>query len=231
MIIFKELTVMYSFKRTTIDAPVYRHEDGVLVKYIGYEIPLMHGLTYTVKLNNETYECPEINDLRPPLAIHKYPKGYAITDGIWSTIKFDKCKDTICSAGYFGSIIVYDRNETVIELLEMLLNDLYSTPYYTYMSRSLGIDDDKRLRHSLRIRVRKMKGFPPDENDTWINLDKNSYNIYHVDTNQLKAFIDALKSNTLDFPVKYIRKSIATDPIKPEPVTEQPKRVTWRWSV
>ncbi len=221
---------MYSFKRTIIDVPVYHYDECALVKYIGYEIPLMHGLTYIVTLNNETYECPEIDDLYPPLAMHKYPKGYAITDGIWSTIKFDKCKETICSAGYFGSIIVYDRNETVIELLEMLLNELYSTQYYTHMTRSLGIDEHKRLQHSLRIRARKLTGLPP-KNDTWITLDKNPYNLYQVDITQLKAFIDALKANTIEFPIKYIRKSIATDPIEPEPVTEQPKRITWRWSV
>lgn len=231
MIIFKESTVMYGFKHRIIDVPIYHHDNGVLVKYVGYEIPLMHGLTYTVTLNDETYECPGFQELRPPLQQHKYRKGYAFTDGLWSTIKFDECKKTPKSAGYFGSIIVYDRNETVIELLEILLNELYSTPYYTYMTRSLGIDEEERLRRNLRIRVRKMHGFPPDKEDTRAVPDKNPYNIYHVDTNQLKAFIDALKADTVEFPVKYIRKSIATDPIKPEPVTEQPKRVIWRWSV
>ena len=222
---------MYGFKLTTINVPVYRHEDGVLVKYVGYEIPLMHGLTYTVTLNNETYECPGFQELCAPLQWHKYPKGYAITDGLWSTIIRDECKGTPRSIGYFGSIIVYDRNETVIELLEILLNELYSTPYYTYMTRSLGIDKEEDLRRRLRTRVRKMRGLPPDKEDTLPVPDKNPYNRYYVDITQLKAFIDALKADTVEFPVKYIRKSIATDPIEPEPITEEPKRITWRWSV
>lgn len=222
---------MHGFKRTTIDVPVYRHEDSVLVKYVGYEIPIMHGLSYTVKLNNETYECPGFQELCSPLQQHKYPKGYAITDGLWSTIIHDECKETPRSIGYFGSIIVYDRNETVIESLEILLNELYSTPYYTYMTRSLGIDKEEDLRRRLRTRVRKMRGLPPDKEDTRPAPDKNPYNRYHVDINQLKAFIDALKADTIKFPIKYIRRSIATDPIEPEPITEPPKRITWRWSV
>lgn len=42
-------------------------------------------------------------------------------------------------------------------------------------------------------------------------------------------FVEAYTNEEIEFHDRYTDR--ATDPIKPEPVTEPPKRVTWRWSV
>ena len=61
---------MYSFERITIDEEVHDHAISGYVKYTGYEIPIMHRLTYysessTVKMNGNEHKCPRISKLLP----------------------------------------------------------------------------------------------------------------------------------------------------------------------
>ena len=202
---------MYNFKHVTIDKEVYDLDISGYVKYTGYAIPVMHDLSYysersTVKIDGTEYTCPYISKLS---IFHRNADGelyiknsFAPVDGIWVELKRKSRKDTGLDSGYYGRIIVYDSTEEAIRFLEMLRDKLYSTPFY--------------------IETTKWKtGY----------YESNKYYAYRVDINKLNSFIEDLRNRIVEFPVEHITTSIATGPIKPEPVTEQPKRVTWRWSV
>ncbi len=144
-----------------------------------------------------------IRELRPPLVLPiQEIVAWSPAYGIWAEIE----RKTFC-----GRIIVYDSTEEAIRFLEMLRDRLYSTPSY--------------------IETTKDKGFDMKYADISKPKPKNKYYAYHVDITELNSFIEDLRNRTVEFPVEYITTSTATDPIKPEPITEQPKRVTWRWSV
>ena len=229
---------MYSFKRVTIDEEVYDHDISGYVKYIGYEIPVMNDLTRcskrsTVKIDGIEYTCPDIGELS---TIHRDANGeiyvedrFAPVCGIWVELERRLRKDRGMDAGYYGHIVVYASTKKAIEFLEMLRDKLYSTPFYIETTKDMGIDVYATMsaRQSAK-RVARLFDTPCVEPDP---VNRNKYYAYHVDIDKLNSFIDDLRNKKVKFPVEYITMSTATDPIKPELIIEQPKRVTWRWSV
>lgn len=229
---------MYSFKRVTIDEEVYDHDISGYVKYIGYAIPVMNNLTVysnrsTVKIDGIEHTCPDIGELS---TIHRDANGkiyvedrFAPVCGIWVELERRSRKDTGMDAGYYGHIVIYTSTKKAIGFLEMLRDKLYSTPFYIETTKDMGIDVYATVsaRQSAK-RCARLFDTPYVEPDP---VNKNKYRAYHVDIDELNSFIEDLRNQTMEFPVEHITMSIATDPIKPEPVTEQPKRVTWKWSV
>ena len=229
---------MYSFKRVTIDEEVYDHDIGGYVKYIGYKIPVMNDLTVysnrsTIKIDGTEYTCPDIRELS---TVHRDADGniyvadrFALVYGIWVELERKSRKDTGMDTGYYGRIVVYDSTKKAIEFLEMLRDKLYSTPFYIETTKDKGIDNE-----ATSAERRCAKRYAQLFSESYIEPDpvnKNKYYIYHVDISELNSFIEDLRNKIVEFPVEYITMSTATDPIKPEHVIEQPKRVTWRWSV
>ena len=229
---------MYSFKRVTIDEEVYDHDISGYVKYIGYAIPVMNNLTHcskrsTVKIDGIEYACPDITKLS---TIHRDANGkicfeysFAPVFGIWVELEHRSGKNTGMDTGYYGRIIVYDSTEEAIRFLEMLRDQLYSTPFYIETTKDMGIDvyATASARRSAKC-CAWLFDTPYVEPDP---VNKNKYRAYHVDIDELNSFIEDLRNQTVEFPVEYITTAIGTDPIEHEPVTEQPKRVTWKWSV
>lgn len=229
---------MYSFKRVTINEVVYNHNISGYVKYVGYAIPVMHGLTYcsvpsTVTIDHVKHTCPNIRELskiyRDANGKLQFNNEFSSVRGICIKTLFQARKDTGMDSGYYGHIIVYGPTKEAIRFLEMLRDQLYSTPFYIEITKDKGIDEyaTRVTRQRARLQAQS-SGKSYIEPDT---VNKNKYYAYHVDIDELNSFIEDLRNRIVEFPVEYITMSTATDPIKPEPVTEAPKRVTWRWSV
>ena len=224
---------MYSFKRATINQKVWDEDISGYVKYIGYAIPIMHRLTYygnpnTVTIEGKKYECPKVKELTY-CSLGRYEKGCSPVKGIWAEISHSECIKTKYYTGYYGRIIVYYSNKEALEFLEMLRDKLFSTPYYMYRTRDMGIDEKEfeQLKNLTRINA-EVCGKPYIEP---IPQNKNQYYQYHVDIDELNSFIRDLRDGKIEFPDERITISTSTDPIEQKPIIEPPKRITWRWSV
>lgn len=226
---------MYSFKRVTYNEE-YNHDVSGYVKYIGYEIPVMHCLSYysdpaTVSIDGTVYKCPDIRELsmRHPNGVYYRECEFSPVSGIWVEIENKMRKDTGMDSGYYGRIIVYDSTEEAIHFLEMLRDKLYSTPFYIETTKDKGFHHKSSAAKEYAMKFARQSGVPYTERDP---VNKNIYYKYHVDIDELNAFIEDLRNDAVEFPVEHVTVSTATDPIKQEPITEQPpKRITWRWSV
>lgn len=224
---------MYSFKRATIDREVYDYNISGYVKYIGYAIPILHGLTYYSKPLDETingivYICPRIKKLL------NYSDSYHQTDfcpvkGIWAEISKSECKTDGKFTGYYGRIIVYSSNEKAIKFLEMLRDRLFSSPFYMHFTRDEGINKSATYIRKIDARLNAEAHNKPYIEPKPVN--KNKYYRYHVDIDELNSFIEDLRNDSIEFSEERITVSSATNPIKPEPINEPSKRITWRWSV
>ena len=212
---------MYSFKRVTIDKAVYDHDMSGYIKYIGYAIPVMYGLSYynepsAVTIDGIKHICLTYFEIREFFRNDKtghiyHPNDYYPTSGIWIDVRCKVRKDTGMDTGYYGCVVIYDSTEEAIRFLEMLRDKLYSTPFY--------IEKTTRI-----TRFNVLRSVRDGIND-------RKYSKYRVDINELNSFIADLRNQTVEFQAELITVSTATDPIEPEPIAEQPKRVTWRWSV
>lgn len=225
---------MYSFKRVTIDKAVYDHDISGYVKYVGYVIPVMHGLKQyhtpdTVTVEGKEYECPHIKELST-IYHFGYGGNWVPVNGIVADITHRECAPNVITGDY-GRITVYRSSNEVIEFLEMLRDNLFSTPYYIYRTRDMGIDENEDEWNHLKQFTCVNMDVCGNAYIKPLPLNKNTYYPYHVDINELNAFIRDIRNGNVDFSVKHITTSTSTDPIELEPKTSAPKKFTWRWSV
>lgn len=225
---------MYGFKRVTIDQKIYDYDISGYVKYVGYVIPIMHGLKQyhtpdTVTVKGKEYECPHIKELST--LYHFGDENWVPVKGIFADITHRECNGSIIITGDYGRITVCRSSNEVIEFLEMLRDNLFSTPYYIYRTRDMGIDENED-------EWNRLKRFACVNMDVCGNAyikplprNKNTYYSYHVDIDELNEFIRDIRNGNVDFSVERITASTSTDPIEPEAKTSTLKKFTWRWSI
>ena len=226
---------MYSFKRITIDQKVWDENISGYVKYVGYVIPIMHGLKEyhtpdTVTVEGKEYECPHIKELST--IYHFGNHGHWVpVKGIFADITHRECNGDVPITGDYGRITVCRSSNEVIEFLEMLRDNLFSTPYYIYQTRDMGIDENEDEWNRLKRFTWVNMAVCGDANINPLPRNKNTYYPYHVDIDELNAFIRDLRNGNVDLSVERITTSPSTAPIDQEPKTYAPKKFTWRWSV
>ena len=110
-------------------------------------------------------------------------------------------------AGSSGMLIISDYAEKNSDVLDKLV-DYFNHPTYEWL-----INSSRMCNNHIRYLI-----------------NGTLYDVPIKNIDMFESFVEDYKTGTtLWFHDNYTDR--ATDPIEPEPVTEQPKCVTWRWSV
>ena len=119
-------------------------------------------------------------------------------------------------AGNDGLLCITDYTEDTIDILNTF-ERYFNHPTYTWL-----INNSRMRNYTMLI---------------------STFNFISMNISGFSKFVEAYTNEEIEFHDRYtdratdpiniecIKFSIATDPIEPEPITEQPKRVTWRWSI